>query len=265
MEENSRHKQHPSAHNNHTSSKPPTQRQRIPCAQDPVLHSISEPLSLDSSALNRPIVHDHTALVAYRDRARGAPSPVGQIRPADLLHQEVAPQHKQEHMATDVVAPAPLSSCSPARGIGEDILATRHALHDLGIRHLALAARVPEAPVDNRRAKTPLRDEHPPARHQTPAYQALRAFLRARRGGVREQKDKKGQRDPGPPLLDEEDVEDVALAGKVRRGKGRVLRMGLGAVVVGRVADGGREQREECAKGEDERVGDQKGSFDGRR
>lgn len=55
---------------------------------------------------------------------------------------------------------------------------------------------------------------------------------------MREEKDKEGQRDPSPALLDEEDIEDVALAGKVRWRESWVLRVGLCAVVVGSVADG---------------------------
>lgn len=188
-----------------------------------------------------------------------------QVHPTNLLDQKIAPQHEQEHVATDVVSSAPLASRSPTRSVREDVLPTRHALNDFGIRDFTLATGEAEAPVDDGRAEAPLRDEYPPARHQAPAYEAPCPTLRALRGGVGEEKDEKGHGDPSPALLDENDIEDVALAGEIRRRKGWILGVGLGAVVVGRIADGGREQGEERTEREDERVGEQKGGFDGRR
>lgn len=73
---------------------------------------------------------------------------------------------------------------------------------------------------------------------------------------MRKEEDKECECDPSPTLFHEEHVENVALASKVRRRKGGVLRVGLSAVVVGRIADGRREQGKEGAKGEDGRVGE---------
>lgn len=257
VEEDSRHEKHPPAGHNHSASKLSTQGQRIPRTQYPVFNGISESFSLDSSTLNCPVVHDHIALIADGDRARGALSPVIEIYPANLLDQEVAPQHKQEHVATNIVTSTPLASCRSTCGIRKDILFARCALHDLGVRNLTFSACKSETSVDDGRAKAPLRDEHPPGRRQAPAYQASRPPGCAGRGRVREEEDEKGECDPSPALLDEEDVENVALASKVGRRKSWVLRVGLGPVVVGRITYGGREKGEECAKGEDNRVGEQ--------
>lgn len=256
MEENSRHKKHPPAGHNHSASKFPTQGQRVPRTQNPVFNDISEPLSLDSSTFNCSIVHDNTALIADRDRARGALSPVIEIYPTNLLNQEVAPQYKQEHVATYIVTSTPLASCRSTRRIRKDILVARGTLHDLGVRNLTFSACKSKSSVDDGRAEAPLRYEHPPGRHQAPAYQASRPPCCAGRSRVCEEEDKKGECDPSPALLDEEDIKNVALASKVGRRKGWVLRVGLSTVVVGRIANGGREQGEECAKGEDDRVGE---------
>lgn len=50
---------------------------------------------------------------------------------------------------------------------------------------------------------------------------------------MRKHKGRERSREPGPAALDEEDVEDVRLAGKVARGGGRVLRVRLQHGVVG--------------------------------
>lgn len=70
-----------------------------------------------------------------------------------------------------------------------------------------------------------------------------------------EEEDEEGDGDPGPAAFDEEDVEEVGLARKVGRGEVRFLGVCLEGGIVGCVADGGAEQREKGAEGEEDRVG----------
>lgn len=71
---------------------------------------------------------------------------------------------------------------------------------------------------------------------------------------MQDQKQKERDRDPEPGNLDEEDVEDVALAREVVGRLGR--RVGLRDGVVGRAAGGGVEDGEEGAEEEGGGVGE---------
>ena len=64
-------------------------------------------------------------------------------------------------------------------------------------------------------------------------------------------------RDPGPPALDEEEVEEVVLAGEVARDGGAVLDVGVARGVVGRGAGLGADEGEERPEGEERRVEEQ--------
>lgn len=169
-------------------------------------------------------------------------------------------------MPANVVPARPFAARRPARDGGDDVFAADGVAQlDLGVDLGALAPREQEAPVDEGGAEAPLRDQDPPHRHQTPADQGVRPSLGRGGGRVGEEEAEEGQRDPGPAALDEEDVEDVALAGKVRGRKGRVLGVGVDEGIVGGVADGRGEEGEEGAKGEHDGVGQQEGRFERRR
>lgn len=68
------------------------------------------------------------------------------------------------------------------------------------------------------------------------------------------QEDEERGADPGPPAFDEEDVEEVVLAGEVGGREVRVLDVRVAEGVVGRGAGLRGEEREEGAEDEDERV-----------
>lgn len=148
----------------------------------------------------------------------------------------------------------PAPARRPTRRGGEELLAVRSArLHGID-GDLAPAAREPESAVDERRAETPLRDEDPPARDERPSGRRPRRhhpptttnIVTIAVGGMRRDERDERPRDPQPPALDEEDVEQVILAREVRR---RLrLHVRLSGRVVRRPARLGRQHREQRAE-----------------
>lgn len=207
-------------------------------------------LRLHAGALDSSIRHDDASLFGY-------PAAEPQSRPSNLLHQEHSAQHKQEDVSRDVVAALPLP---PSRLTGhgrQHLLDRTSSFHaNLSLRQLAFAAGPPKTAIDNRRAKEPLRDKEPPSRNRQPPDPGAdppRQDDRGRRlaGGLHEQGEDKGKGDPSPAALDEDDVEDVVLAGKVARDDAGVLVVRLRDVVVCGGADVGRDDGEDCAEDED--------------
>ncbi len=253
MEIDGRHEYHPPAQPDHRSSKPARVSERVS-------PRVARPVSqrLGARALDRPVGHHHAALLA-----RPLPPPEG--HPADLLQQEEAPQHEQEHVAADVVPAAPLAPGGLARDRTEDVGRAGVALLDGDLHDLAFPAGIPKPAVDDRGPEEPLRHEDPPERDETPPDRRPDLVLELRGRRVREEEGEEGHGDPRPAALDEQRIEDVVLASEIRRRESRVLDVGLRDVVVRCRARLGREEREERAEDEERRVRGEDEAFGGGR
>lgn len=169
-------------------------------------------------------------------------------------------------MSTDIVSTRPFAPSSLARDGSDNILPADGVTQlDLDVHLGALSTGKDKTPVDDGRAKAPLGNQNPPGSDETPAKQGVQASLGRGGGRVCKEEEEEGQRDPGPAALDEKDVEDVALAGKVRGRKSRVLGVGVVEGVVGGVANGRGEEGEEGAEGEHDGVRDEEAGFERRR
>lgn len=241
MKVNSRHQQHPQVQPKHRNRKLAANTKCRLARAAALRH-----LCLDIGALERAIAHDDTALV-------GNPSRPAHHRPKNLVHQHRGSQHKQKHVARDVMPAAPLSTGSLARDSRKRLLGAGLARDDAQLGQVALAARPPESAINHGRAKAPLRDEDPPDSDACPAQQSLHleARRRGREAGVRERKGKQRERVPAPAALDKDDVEQVRLARKVARLGARLVRVRLRHGVVGRRARGGRDEGEDGAEDEE--------------
>ena len=168
--------------------------------------------SLDPSAFQSTIAHNNGAIISP---ACNLPAR-SQDDPEDLLYKKAASQDEQEHMSRDIMPTAPISACRPARRGREKLLLARGAGRHGLVGDFTPASCEPESAVDDGRAEAPLRDEHPPTRDESPARRSLggRPAVAERRMCCDEGKE--GRRDPQPPALDEDDVEQVVLAREVR-------------------------------------------------
>lgn len=157
---------------------------------------------------------------------------------------------------------APSTSCRPTRGRGKELIRVRGPRSHGVERDLTLAAGKPEPAIDERRTEAPLRDEDPPSRDERPAGGRPGSHCAVPECGVRGEEGEEGDRDPQPPALDEEDVEQVVLPRKVR---GRVLLdVRLPHGIVGRPAGLGRQGREQGAEDEDGGVRGEEEGFERR-
>lgn len=119
--------------------------------------------------------------------------------------------------------------------------------------------RNPEPAIHESGPEKPLRHGAPPQRHEPPPQRPAEPFRRQHetaaaarpRRRVQQKVQEERHRHPEPGDLDEEDVEDVALAREVARRRGRRVR--LRGRVVGRLPRGGVQEGEEGA--EQERAG----------
>ncbi|GAB1319990.1 hypothetical protein MFIFM68171_10200 [Madurella fahalii] len=160
-------------------------------------------------------------------------------------------------MPADIMPAPPRPAARLARRSGEHIALIHGGQARLGLlseRVLALAAGEAEAAVDDGRAEEPLRDKHPPRRDQRPADSRASPSPTAGQRGVGQDEGEEGGRDPRPPALDEEHVDQVVLARKVRRRQPRVLRVRLPRRVVRRRPRLGRHQREDGPEHQQPRV-----------
>lgn len=245
------HEQHPERQAHDTQRKLPTNTQ-VP------LMRFGRVISLDPRALQGPVAHDDGAIIsaAHDLRARS------QDDPDDLLGEEAASQDKQEHMSGDIVSAVPVPAGRPARRGSEQLLLVGRARGDGVARNLAPAPGEPEPAIDEGRAEAPLRDEDPPAGDEGPAGRGPGGHPAAPERRVRGDEGEERDRDPQPPALDEEDVEQVVFSRKVRRRER--LDVGLPREIVGRPAGFGGQRREQRAEDQDRGVHGEEEGFEGR-
>lgn len=258
MEIRSGHEQHPPTQPRHGQWCPNASLQR-----SLLLLPISLPYNLPLRLPHTPIPPRHPPLLPQPLRPNQ--------RRQHLEPQKQTPQHQNENMPTDIVPAPPLAPHSLTSLPRHKLLRPSRPLHRA--RQLARAPRDPEPPIHEPRSEKPLRHRAPPQRHETPPQrppQPLRRqhqrptrtpHRRRPRRRVQRQKEEERDRDPEPGDLDEEDVEDVALAREVVGRLGR--RVGLRDGVVGRGAGGGVEGGEEGAEEEGGGVGEEDEGFEG--
>lgn len=158
-------------------------------------------------------------------------------------------------MTRDVVTALPRSPRSLTCCCRKVLSCIAHAFaHFWILQQLALPSSEPKPAIDDRRPEKPLRDKHPPQRHNAvpqprpyPPYRQSPPKPRPQR-----QKHGKRRRSPKPSLLDKVHVEDVLFLREVRWREGRIMRLQDGRV--GRVARTGLEDAEDGAEEEGERV-----------
>lgn len=155
----------------------------------------------------------------------------------DLHPQKDTAQGQHEDVSAQIMASFPGSADGSTGGAGDDT----------GIL-MADSARQEKDTIDEGGTEEPARDDDPPDGRERVPKQTLDA-TRGQDGdgaGMCEEKDDEGKRHPKPAELGEEDVEDVALLRKVRRGERRGMRSDGG--IVWRSASGGIDDREERTK-----------------